>query len=116
MKSLPFNGATDYQVIIDGLTALGETLSVGEFPGERVLIMRLDRHIDNLRTIIVYLEKEVKKLKRDKDALIVLLQVAVCPECDGSGGRQISENECAQCQWCFGRNLALNSTPKLRQP
>ena|SRR3990167_10000651 len=44
-----------------------------------------------------------------------LLEAAICPECDGSGGipYQVSETdwEQQQCQWCFERTMALASSP-----
>lgn len=35
-----------------------------------------------------------------------LLEYAVCPECDGSGATQISEDEIRQCQWCDEKKKA----------
>ena len=40
-----------------------------------------------------------------------MLAIAKCPECDGSGVRQISETEAVQCQWCDERKLALSDAP-----
>ena len=40
-----------------------------------------------------------------------MLAIAKCPECDGSGVRQISETEAVQCQWCDERKLALSAAP-----
>ena len=37
----------------------------------------------------------------------MLLSMAGCPNCDGSGGKQISETECEQCQWCDEKNKLL---------
>lgn len=36
-----------------------------------------------------------------------LLGLAQCPNCDGSGAKQISETEIAQCQWCDERRQLL---------
>ena len=38
---------------------------------------------------------------------VKLLSLAQCPNCDGSGGTQISETECEQCQWCDEKNQLI---------
>jgi len=37
-----------------------------------------------------------------------LLEVAKCPQCDGSGAYYDSGGEPCQCQWCFERKEVLN--------
>ena len=32
-----------------------------------------------------------------------------CPNCDGSGAKQISEDECEQCQWCHEFDMELEA-------
>lgn len=43
----------------------------------------------------------------DVAGLIVLLEHAQCPNCDGSGARYDSHGEPEQCQWCYERAAAL---------
>lgn len=38
-----------------------------------------------------------------------LLEVAVCPECDGSGGTQVAPDDWVQCQWCDERATLTSS-------
>lgn len=43
----------------------------------------------------------------DLAGLIVLLEHAQCPNCDGSGARHDNYGEPEQCQWCCERDAAL---------
>lgn len=49
-----------------------------------------------------------------RELLIKLLEVATCPNCDGSGSipHQVSEDEweAEQCQWCAERDEVLKAT------
>jgi uncharacterized small protein (DUF1192 family) len=54
-----------------------------------------------------YERDQIKALTAEVERLKALLTVANCPECDGSGGRQISEDEAVQCRWCFERHMAV---------
>lgn len=52
-------------------------------------------------------------MKNEKELLenaVKLLEMAQCPNCDGSGGKQISETECEQCQWCDEKNKLIAET------
>ena len=55
----------------------------------------------------VWLQEENTRLQAENARLKALLTVAKCPECDGSGGRQISDDEAVQCRWCYERSLEL---------
>ena len=54
-------------------------------------------------------------MKVDKDYydnLIMLISVASCPVCDGSGSYPDGIGEQVQCQWCYGRNEVIDKVYK----
>jgi DnaJ-class molecular chaperone len=83
----------------------------------------------------INLDADLAKCKAEREALVGLLTVAKCPNCDGSGavaresirvapgccGRPLASGECCgdpipvpelsmeleQCQWCYERSVAL---------
>lgn len=44
-------------------------------------------------------------------ALRTLLEIAACPNCDGSGAYYDGRGEVCQCQWCSERHDLLNPPP-----
>ena len=67
-------------------------------------------HIKNKHDLVAeeladrIIAEEGKGLLGACEMAIKMLNYINCPECDGSGAKQISEDEVAQCQWCDEKN------------
>ena len=56
--------------------------------------------LDEPNNRIAELEAENQNVKK-------LLELATCPQCDGSGAVPDGYDGCYQCQWCYEREQAL---------
>ncbi|RLC36792.1 hypothetical protein DRH27_04740 [Candidatus Falkowbacteria bacterium] len=89
---------------------LKERLKPAEFFTTELLsleqVMPLDCRAE-ANAVIDVVMGEVGKYKADNKALLVLLKVAKCPCCDGSGGFYDTYGNACQCQWCYETKQAL---------
>ena len=63
-----------------------------------------DSELEKAEARIAELEAESKELSK-------LLGIALCPQCDGSGGYYDGYGEVCQCQWCDEKKKALQPIP-----
>jgi hypothetical protein len=65
-----------------------------------------------ITAIALRLAKRARVAEELNKVITGLLDVAKCPNCDGSGGTAVQVAEAdwiqEQCQWCYEKNEALN--------
>jgi len=88
------------------LACLGNGDLYGNSIGNRIAQDTLKQF--NRENVVILSVEQHKKIIDTEAKLKTLLSMAICPECNGSGGGmpiQVTENDwIQQCQWCFEKN------------
>lgn len=70
-------------------------------------LAEIGQAIAHLKDALAADKDDWRKVVESLDDAVRLLEVAQCPNCDGSGGKQISETEWDQCLWCHEKEIAI---------
>ena len=57
-------------------------------------------------------KKEIEQLKAENEYIKQLIDMSVCPNCDGSGAKYDNYGEVEQCQWCYEKNELTSTEDK----